>query len=292
MTFLVVLLAYFFQQKLDLSLSRQVDDWVFSHRKTIHRWRLTEMGALGFLVLIYFIILILVFGFFSILEHLLWGVVALPLEVIVLLLCIGQKGYRDTLSGYLEHWNREEFDQAESLLQAEIGEFSQQILPPFALHKAVCQSILYHYFNRFFLIIFWFVLLGPAGAILVRLNDYLKCYSSGALGHYCTQFQFFLEWLPSRFLLLSFALVGDFSEVFVVIKRYAFDTRLNARDLINQGASAALRSLRINPELSPSLSSYELVLQGNIRVNAVRGLLSRSMVVWLSILAFLAIIVY
>ncbi len=290
MTFLVVLIAYLFQQKLDLSFSRQLDSWVYRHKKGIAQLKLTDAGALGFLVFIYFIVIVLVMGIFLTIEKLFWGAIAMPLEVVLMLLCIGQNGYRRALENYVGHWSKQNFKAAGDVFFAQTGEISQGHATPCQLHKEVYQSVLYHHFNRFFLVFFWFVILGPTGVIVVRLNDYIQQYSTGALQRLSLQMQKVLEWLPARFLIITFALVGDFTSVLATLKAHLIESETSAKILVSKGASAALKSLDLDPELSSTLTHEKMLEQGAVSLNAVRSLLSRSMVVWLGVLAIVSML--
>lgn len=74
--------------------------------------------------------------------------------------------------------------------------------------------------RRWFGVLFWFAVLGPAGAVLYRLTQLLACapgyaedQSAGQrdLLRRCTRV---LDWLPAHLMALSLALVSDFDAVF------------------------------------------------------------------------------
>ena len=63
--------------------------------------------------------------------------------------------------------------------------------------------------------IFWFFLLGPAGALLYRLSWLLKSEwadKHDGFGIFPAQVFDWLDWLPARFTAASFAVVGDFED--------------------------------------------------------------------------------
>ncbi len=77
------------------------------------------------------------------------------------------------------------------------------------------EATLRHSHHDLFAPLFWFVLLGPAGALLYRLAYLLK----RAWGNQHEEFRRFsqrlfdwLDWLPARFTASSFAVVGDFED--------------------------------------------------------------------------------
>jgi adenosylcobinamide-phosphate synthase len=63
--------------------------------------------------------------------------------------------------------------------------------------------------------VFWFILLGPAGALLYRLAYLLKHEWAGKhddFGDFAQRAFDWLDWLPARFTAGSFAVVGDFED--------------------------------------------------------------------------------
>jgi AmpE protein len=80
--------------------------------------------------------------------------------------------------------------------------------------------------RRIFGVIFWFVLLGPAGAILYRLTQLLAYASEHAVGLPAAQqdlarkFARVLDWLPAHLIALALALASDFDAVFKTWRDY------------------------------------------------------------------------
>ena len=76
----------------------------------------------------------------------------------------------------------------------------------------VTRAILVRANDRLFAVLFWFVLLGPAGAILFRLSSVLfRQYMSGqGFGGWCDRLHALLIWIPARLTALGFALSGHF----------------------------------------------------------------------------------
>lgn len=63
--------------------------------------------------------------------------------------------------------------------------------------------------------IFWFVLLGPVGAVLYRFSqsvDHAWGGQESAFNQVARRTFYWLNWLPSRFTAVSFAVVGDFED--------------------------------------------------------------------------------
>lgn len=77
------------------------------------------------------------------------------------------------------------------------------------------EATLRHSHHDLFAPIFWFVVLGPAGALLYRLAYLLKLEWAGKhddFGDFARQAFDWLDWLPARLTAASFAVVGDFED--------------------------------------------------------------------------------
>lgn len=73
--------------------------------------------------------------------------------------------------------------------------------------------------RHLFGVIFWFLVLGPAGAVFYRLAQViaqkwgnLDEYEFGQFGSFAAQIFSLVDWLPLRLTALSFAIVGDFED--------------------------------------------------------------------------------
>ncbi|OIQ82926.1 cobalamin biosynthesis protein CbiB [mine drainage metagenome] len=77
------------------------------------------------------------------------------------------------------------------------------------------EATLRHAHHDLFAPLFWFLLLGPAGALLYRLAYLLKNAWSEQhddFGHFPQRLFDWLDWLPARFTAGCFAVVGDFED--------------------------------------------------------------------------------
>ncbi len=84
------------------------------------------------------------------------------------------------------------------------------------------ETILARAHHGLFAPIFWFVLLGPAGALLYRLShliklewskqEHLSTYQNNAFSQFANQVFEWLDWLPTRITAGCFAIVGDFED--------------------------------------------------------------------------------
>ena len=71
----------------------------------------------------------------------------------------------------------------------------------------VQRGFFYEGYQRWFAVLFYFVLLGPAGALAYRLLQLSRNYFDPELVDRCL---FLVDWVPARLLAAAFSLTGDF----------------------------------------------------------------------------------
>lgn len=112
----------------------------------------------------------------------------------------------------------QQLDQARALLEqwqgCESGSFSTTEIARLGIEE----TLVFAYRNLFG-IAFWFVLLGPAGALLYRLAQVLSRTWGGLneqefdnFGSFSARAFAWMDWLPARLTAVSFAVVGNFED--------------------------------------------------------------------------------
>lgn len=101
--------------------------------------------------------------------------------------------------------------------------------------REAAKSLQYENFQRWFAPVFYFFLLGPAGAVLYRLiqmgaKD--REVPVKSLNH-------LVDWLPSRLLVITWALLGRFEPVRKVLVESALDADIDTEDFLYRGLDAA-----------------------------------------------------
>jgi AmpE protein len=73
-------------------------------------------------------------------------------------------------------------------------------------------ALLYAGFERWFAVVFWFFLLGPAAALFYRILQLLARLPNGPAAERALLLRWleWIEWLPARLLGLAFAVAGNF----------------------------------------------------------------------------------
>ena len=171
-------------------------------------------------------------------------------------------------------------------------------------------------------VLFWFTLLavlgmGPAGAVLYRVAEYLSRYWSrnsigGAvpvserLQQSAKQAWVVIDWLPARMTALCFAVVGSFEEA---IDGWRFHTKHfpNDNDGVILAATAGAINVRLGGEalkmreelkVAPIYDAGDVGLDAGVtpgreaevwHLRSVVGLVWRSVVVWMLLLALLSL---
>jgi AmpE protein len=131
----------------------------------------------------------------------------------------------------------------------EIRRVSKELLeidpPPDPVKRAqlVERAIFVQANNRIFGVVFWFVLLGPAGAWLFRILDMMRrraAYNAMAIGDQpggsmvlinINLLHAVFAWLPARLLIMGFALAGRFDEAMTAWRDYYSHRGLHFVDL-------------------------------------------------------------
>ena len=143
----------------------------------------------------------------------------------------------------------------------------------------VMQAILYQSNDRVFAIIFWFIVLGPFGALLFRLTSHTKIHSSNTtLNAAAKRLHAILGWAPAHLLAIGYALTGNYegaSASFRDKQSYNDLSESNYYTLLSAGLGA-LRDCAPGEETSCIISTRALVL--------------RALIVWLAAIAALTLI--
>jgi AmpE protein len=149
--------------------------------------------------------------------------------------------------------------------------------------------------NRLFGVLFWFVLLPPAGAVLFRVTDLLRRAAieraaaspgdqSEATAAVMGQLHGILAWLPARLLALTYGIAGSFDDAFAGWRNYLAterDSFFEANDLLLVHAGrGALVSTTAATSTEPE------------RAQRAWRLIHRSFWIWLTVISVLTISAY
>jgi AmpE protein len=157
--------------------------------------------------------------------------VALLLSVALLLYILGRDDFSQKFDDYKECWLKEDYQGAFECA-SDFLDIEGEVMPsPCELHYTVSKAVVYAWFLRFFVFVFWYLVLGIGGALASLL-----CY------WFYREFKFewarnviaAIEWPPSRLLALTTALAGKFTSSFPVALKSLIDFQTPPNEVLFQ----------------------------------------------------------
>ena len=225
--------------------------------------------------------------------HVLFGVVYIAFAAFVLFFSLGPRDLGSEVEDYaaaVASGDAAQIERAAKIL-------TESDLPRETRVRdlAVEEAVLVQANNRIFGVLFWFVLLGPAGAWLYRVADLMRrraVFEAGrtaAAGEgepRCLQvvqsLYGVLAWVPARLLALGYAMAGSFEEAVSDWKSYyesCSDKFFHVNDAIL--AAAGRGALQEEPA-APGESSLR-------HVRAAMALVRRTLLVWVTVISLLTL---
>ncbi len=204
------------------------------------------------------------------------GLIELLFGIVVFAYCLGPVDINRQVDRYLAA--REQGDEDAARDQA--SQIMQQEAPhdPDQQTLGVMRAVLHESNDRFFAVIFWFVLLGPLGALLYRLTSHtMRTTQQPSLAMAATQLHAILAWAPAHLVAIGYALTGDYEgakQEYSSKARHDDLREANYLTLITAGQGA----LKV---CSPG--------EETACVRSARGLVLRTLVVWLAAVAILTL---
>lgn len=206
----------------------------FSNQSFWHSWLGLGVVLLGPVILLW-----LFLGLFS---GVFYSLVLFITACVVLFMSIGPRALTPSFKTYFEAIERGDQEAAYLLLQQEsvLGDIPESD----DLVRNATRSIFIESHNRYFGVIFWFIFLGPFGALFYRLvyQYYSICKQNANDEHLqlLGQLMHWLDWAPARVTSLLFLLTGDFVNGFYRVKDYLVDLDANNQQIISETGIAAL----------------------------------------------------
>ena len=165
---------------------------------------------------------------------------ALLLGIAVLFLTLRPGSFAGKPEYIAEHLRGERLEQAREQLKAWRGE-SADAYTGTQVARVGIETTLLRAHHDVFAPILWFILLGPAGALLYRLSYLLReeWADIAGFGDVTRRVFEWMDWLPARFTAGAFAVMGDFEDaVFCWRTQAATWAQPNAGMILASGAGA------------------------------------------------------
>lgn len=323
MKFLVILLVlainhYWVRDRdlLDDTLFVRLQNWLYLHLAGFtegvpgRNWMLPAL-----LLVLPTVVLLFILALF---HGVLLGLVTLVIHVAVLLVLFDRINMTSFTARYLERWRAGDYEGAFlQLQQRELQPALDTCADIPTLHDEFCRFLISSYFERLFAVVFWYLVLGPTGALFYHLamlcRDKVWQLPGREEDQWISRLVYVMEWVPARLLGLTFSLAGDFVAAFRRLNEVIMDMDRGALNLVHACALAAVGfahktmlvqdSNTVNAAGRSERDAVTMIVveaEGEVdeRVFALRaaqqaedllGLLNRSQVIWLSVLALLAL---
>lgn len=258
------------------------DDWFDSWRELLAG--LGVSGGFG-LILQVFLPALLVAMVLHLLEPVLFGLVWIPLAAALLLYAFGRGDFQAAMGRYRGHAFSGDFEAAYLEAVQSFGWDDSDPQPRSAAHAhaLIQRALLYEGYQRWFAVLFYFAVLGPAGAVAYRL---LQMSGATVDARLLQRWLFYADWVPARLLAVAFSVTGDFIGSRTALLNSLKDPGLAIADLLHTVGSAALGG-------DASLPAADDADFGPVAATQNRelgNLLSRSAVCWVVVFSVVVLV--
>ena len=255
--------------------------------------RLNNWPAIIPVLLLGIVLILPVFAVIWFLGSTLAGFTYLLLAVVVLFFSLGPRDIGEEVGEYCRALESDDEEQignaAKAIVEGDVPEDPSERTS--CVEAAVCVQAN----NRLFAVVFWFMVLGPAGAWLFRVADLMrrravfeagrKTSAGAAVPGYLQVVQSIyglFAWVPARLLALGYAMAGSFEEAVSDWRTYyetCSDKFFHVNDAILAAAGrGALREEEKEAETFPL---------GPVR--AAMKLVRRTLLVWVTVISLLTV---
>lgn len=274
MSFIAILIALGLLQYWGTASPLHNDEWFnqwqqFGLKISAQPW--VQLAVVVFIPVLLLCLVMLLFG------QWLWGLVELAIAVVVLMYSFGRGEFNQRLEEYNQCWRDGNYEKLPVVIQAVDPEYIPHVeegLP--RTHIAARDGFIYAGFTRLFVVLFWFVLLGPAGALAYRL---LRLFQQQQDSAPLQLLRSIMEWPAGRLFGLTMAFVGNFGSAMASWFSSVMNVGMTTRQVIHANALAALEQ-NMNWLTGKFAETYSLEQQGKLaraEVRDIQQLLTRSL---------------
>ncbi len=278
MALICILFGIVFDRFSELLENYRNFDWFDNYSN----WLLKSLPGIGaqnrssiliLLLPIMFVVMLLQFWF----ADRLFGLTDLLFGAAIFAFSLGPKDLNRQIDRYLQA--REKGDDNAANAEARAILQKQPASNPDQQIVEVMRATLHESNDRFFAVIFWFVLLGPFGALLYRLTSHtMRSTNNATLANAAKEFQAILAWAPAHMVAMGFALTGNYEgakKEFYSKNKQNDLSDCNYHTLITAG-QGALKDCAPGEETAC--------------IRSARALTLRTLIVWLAFISILTLI--
>lgn len=261
---------------------RSFSDWVKEKFSKTEFWNDT-LGLIATILIPMFVCAII----FGALNNAM-GLLGFLFSLLVLVYCIGPTRVLYTVRLYLDAAEHEDEHSSKTYLSDIMGTESAELNDD--TNEKICTKLFISTNEGILSIFFWFILLGPMGALMCRMVSILYNNSQEQAEGEEQEFTEFnnstrmlyaiLLWLPSQITMLTYAITGSFMDTFKEWKSRLSKDYLNPQETEQTLHRTGLSALQINPD------DHQCELS---TVHEVLALCWRSVIVWVTALALLTL---
>lgn len=217
---------------------------------------------------------------FASVNTLLWVI----LSIVILCYSIGPKNSTVEVTDYCDAIERDD-PEAAYLYANALRPASDHLKSTEQFHQHVINATLSLSSDRLLAVLFWFLVLGPVGALLYRCSSQISQFTTDkslhSLNESAQQLHHILEWLPARLTAFSYALAGSMNDALSNWREYDKEwsqcfCNHNCGILVCSGLGA----------LQISADSQTNTLEN---VQAALALTNRALIIWVSFIALLTL---
>jgi len=184
------------------------------------------------------------------------------------------------------------------------------------LSRVAVEKALITTHRNVFGVFFWFAMpLGPVGAVMYRVAEYLsrawnepEHLKNEAFGRFATKAFYWIDWIPARLTAIAFAIVGNFEDAIYAWRNFAhrwpdeaigiilsagggamglrLGTAFETASSVPTADATTVDSITVEPEIPPGEEPTVRALQSTV------GLVWRALLLWMLLLLLLSFAVW
>jgi adenosylcobinamide-phosphate synthase len=313
MTFLSILCALLIEQMKPLRADNPVYAEIKSLAVRMEAWFNAgdaSHGRMGWFLMMFALMAPTILIYWLLLRYD-WFLGAFAWNVVIVYLTLGFRHYSHYFTSIQLALNAGDEAAARALL-AEWTKLDTVGMEVNEISRIAVEKALITTHRNVFGVFFWFLMpLGPAGAILYRVSEYLarawnepEHMHNEAFGEFATRAFYWIDWIPVRLTAVAFAVVGNFEDAIYAWRNFAQRWADEARGIILTAGGGAMgvrlgtpleNAPRILPAEAGTVDSGDMegdALPGEepgVRaLQSTVGLVWRALLLWMMLLLLLS----
>jgi len=211
-----------------------------------------------------------------------WEGFGFVFAAVVFWFCLGPRDLHHQVQAYMDATQAGDESRATGVA----GEILEVAAPASLIERtqAVTQKVFKEANARQFGVLFWFAILGPAGAVLYRCADFLRRRpvpgESAEAGATAARLLGVLDWVPAHLTALGYALAGSFEDAVSDLRAYYHDCTLHffqvSDDVLVFSGLGAVRAAAAEES-------------GITRLKSALSLVRRTLIIWVAVYALITL---